>query len=169
MREYSASELYHHGIKGQKWGIRRFQNEDGSLTEEGRKRYAKYVRLATTSEEIQKKREEVFAEAEKYNSRYYQKRNAEMDALWAKFKKEHPFYTDSEYSQYLDQENKIWKHYQKAIESGKWSYKNVQQAFDDIMVEAIGFDDAEVGRQMVTKFNNMKFEYDYLKYRGKDY
>lgn len=24
-------ELYHHGIKGQRWGVRRFQNEDGSL------------------------------------------------------------------------------------------------------------------------------------------
>lgn len=32
------SELYHHGIKGQKWGVRRFQNEDGSLTEAGRLR-----------------------------------------------------------------------------------------------------------------------------------
>ena len=32
-------ELYHHGIKGQKWGIRRWQNEDGSLTEEGKARY----------------------------------------------------------------------------------------------------------------------------------
>ena len=32
-------ELYHHGIKGQKWGIRRWQNEDGSLTPEGVKRY----------------------------------------------------------------------------------------------------------------------------------
>ena len=31
--------LYHHGIKGQKWGIRRFQNEDGSLTEAGKRRY----------------------------------------------------------------------------------------------------------------------------------
>ncbi len=29
------SELYHHGIKGQKWGVRRFQNADGSLTAEG--------------------------------------------------------------------------------------------------------------------------------------
>lgn len=30
--------LAHHGIKGQKWGIRRYQNADGSLTAEGRKR-----------------------------------------------------------------------------------------------------------------------------------
>ena len=32
-------ELYHHGIKGQKWGVRRFQNPDGSLTEVGQRRY----------------------------------------------------------------------------------------------------------------------------------
>lgn len=34
------NELYHHGIKGQKWGIRRFQNKDGSFTPAGRKRYS---------------------------------------------------------------------------------------------------------------------------------
>ena len=33
------TELYHAGIKGMKWGIRRFQNEDGSLTPAGRERY----------------------------------------------------------------------------------------------------------------------------------
>lgn len=31
-------ELYHHGIKGMRWGIRRFQNKDGTLTETGKKR-----------------------------------------------------------------------------------------------------------------------------------
>lgn len=33
-------ELWHHGVKGQKWGVRRYQNPDGSLTKEGKERYS---------------------------------------------------------------------------------------------------------------------------------
>ena len=35
------NELYHHGVKGQKWGVRRYQNKDGSLTLAGKKRALK--------------------------------------------------------------------------------------------------------------------------------
>lgn len=35
----TTDTLYHHGIKGQRWGVRRFQNRDGSLTSKGRVRY----------------------------------------------------------------------------------------------------------------------------------
>lgn len=36
---YCNGELYHHGTKGMKWGVRRYQNKDGSLTPAGKKRY----------------------------------------------------------------------------------------------------------------------------------
>ena len=41
------NELYHHGIKGQKWGVRRYQNSDGSLTPAGKKRISKKYKKAS--------------------------------------------------------------------------------------------------------------------------
>lgn len=34
------NDFYHHGIKGMRWGVRRFQNKDGTLTAAGKKRYS---------------------------------------------------------------------------------------------------------------------------------
>lgn len=55
----SPDELMHFGIKGQKWGIRRFQNADGTYTDEGKKRYSggalrdqDYKKLKTLRENV---------------------------------------------------------------------------------------------------------------------
>lgn len=46
-----AEELTHHGVMGMKWGVRRWQNKDGSLTAKGKARFAK----VESSERLQKK------------------------------------------------------------------------------------------------------------------
>ncbi len=54
---YDQQALAHHGIKGQRWGVRRFQNEDGTRTAAGMKRYAKdeYRQAKKSIKETRKK------------------------------------------------------------------------------------------------------------------
>lgn len=55
-RKILVNELYHYGIQGQQWGLRRYQNPDGSLTPEGKERFhARYVE----SEGLQRNRNHI--------------------------------------------------------------------------------------------------------------
>ena len=77
MRYESDNYLAHHGIKGQQWGVRRFQNEDGTLTEAGKDRYL--VGKERAEEYRQNKKEEI-AKLEKSNP-FVNRANKEMAEL----------------------------------------------------------------------------------------
>lgn len=65
-------QLYHHGIKGMRWGIRRYQNKDGTLTAAGKKRQAKIqaenLEKARAAKAAKKEHEAAKAEALKKGS-----------------------------------------------------------------------------------------------------
>lgn len=77
MRYESDNYLAHHGIKGQHWGVRRFQNEDGTLTAAGKDRYL--VGKERAEEYRQNKKEEI-AKLERSNP-LVNRANKEMETL----------------------------------------------------------------------------------------
>ena len=71
---YGEDFIAHHGTKGQRWGIRRYQNADGSLTPAGRKRYMKSYRFRQKYLREQAKR----LEEERRRSETLQQRKARL-------------------------------------------------------------------------------------------
>lgn len=60
-----GTELYHHGVIGQKWGVRRYQNSDGSLTAAGKKRYSVKEGLSSIKDKVTSLKNKKASEKEK--------------------------------------------------------------------------------------------------------
>lgn len=99
--DWESTWLAHHGIKGMKWGVRRFQNEDGSLTEAGKARVAKAGRylnpdLKTGKRYATRNRQEV-------SSKYVKEWNNNHDSMY-----EHPHVPN------FQNQKKLWDKYKDA-------------------------------------------------------
>ena len=73
-----SNSLSHHGIKGQQWGRRRFQYEDGSLTPEGKKRYGIGDRIRSAKTNLHNKMRDSYSK--QYQSQYKGMTKEEADA-----------------------------------------------------------------------------------------
>lgn len=85
----TSDEIYHHGIKNQKWGQRLYQNLDGSLTPLGRLRYgnkSNYNRVQAAKASIKKKKIQARTEAEvaKYRKKAQETYDKELEKRSAK-------------------------------------------------------------------------------------
>lgn len=112
------TELEHYGIKGQEWGTRRFQYEDGSLTPEGKIRYGqgerkdvKKVLKQGLKEAKKNERKKVYFDELNDKSKYYNK-DRRKDK---KYNDRPGSVNESKY--WTDQYNKLAKDYHEALAS----------------------------------------------------
>ena len=73
--------MYHSGIKGMKWGIRRYQNKDGSLTPLGRKRYTNSDGTLNEKGKQYVAKERARLKAEQIKADNLKKTNSKLDKL----------------------------------------------------------------------------------------
>lgn len=108
--------IAHHGIKGQKWGVRRYQNEDGSLTTNGKKRRLNLNKINKKIEDFNKKRMHDF--------------KMRTDPLYRRTHSRHPWYEKSTKKDPWDEKPSKTKSLEKSkSKSTKKKNKELKKAF----------------------------------------
>lgn len=160
----SDYELYHHGIKGMKWGIRRYQREDGTLTAAGRKRQAKEDYKAAKSLASAR-----FRDARKNADSKYERDLSERNAALDKVKKTYDK-KDSATEKYY--QSKISKH-QRDADAAKedmdfWDNPNsdlYKEAFSRYEESTRLVRDLEVRRDTIVMANKLERDNATIKVR----
>ena len=134
--EYSyRDELYHHGILGQKWGVRRYQNEDGTLTADGKKR-------KKSSQEIKEARKNLSTEKKKLNEMTKRKDDIYADTTYSNddiydlFLEARDYWNEEENRPTTKEEDdERWQKYEKAFNKALSHNKEYSKLLKDIDVQ----------------------------------
>lgn len=117
-------ELYHYGILGMKWGIRRYQNKDGSLTEAGKKHYGAGTDAGSRGRKARARdAAEIGAKIYKLESKKQTSRNVEKVEFLRKMQQ--GLVKDLDDSEIEYGLSHIWEKIEK--KDTKWAYKNYEK------------------------------------------
>lgn len=137
--------LEHTGIKGQRWGIRRYQNEDGTLTEAGKARYGRSIR------KIQ--RLESKAEYQKYRATKFKKKSADKDfkslRAWTERGAERATYKSKKYAR---KAARLEWSAEKKIDYGKEIYEDLNKKYKDADLSSIDKEYINYGKKYAAKY-----------------
>lgn len=98
-----STELIHYGIKGMKWGVRRYQNKDGSLTAAGKKRYDA---LTSAADKAKRFSDMARKDSERFNKKAEEVKSAQIsDSQYKKAMRE-LFGNDANDAKYVEIEAK---------------------------------------------------------------
>ena len=180
---YQEDYLSHHGILGQKWGVRRYQNPDGSLTEAGKKRYVSDVVKQTSNKKAvlseferrkayktEKRISEGINRAQKAKelksiSDEARKLQKEYDAAyseWIKTNKKHAAYSDESYARFNKENPKISKKQDQIFDLAKKYKTESKKYFDNLL--------GEYGKNKLVDTYAVKYDVsEYLADRSADY
>ena len=152
--------LCHHGIKGQKWGVRRYQNPDGSLTAAGKRRT-----LNRKDRSMYDAASRILKEEKKYAKRRYEKHIRKSEKALEKYKK-----YDSKDTEYLKKMNEAEegtkKRYKLEKKWDKYSDKTINYLEDSV----VEFGKAKVEAEKYNHFSKKLHEVKELDIKpGKDY
>ena len=158
--------LMHHGIKGQRWGVRRYQNEDGSLTPAGKKRYSNgNLAYKDFKKAIRRQRGEKLGQSNRWMSGYGI--GEKSDRLIKETDKKRQEYANSpQYKQWLKKYDNYYKVAERRLQNGQITIKEFDRGGDEIWKQRPkkNFNDPKDAAYVVGK----GYANNYIKRGGKD-
>lgn len=157
------TELYHYGVKGMKWGVRRYQNKDGSLTPKGKKRYDNMSDdklRKTLYKQVKKARSEQSDWSNQWNVNNTIGKNSK--AVQDKYRKDQKEYMDSDVYKNAEKRRASLN---KRFDSGKIDADEYDREWEDIQKSVYK---AELDNSVRIGSKGREYSEAYLETYGKD-